>query len=203
MKAIAKKVLSRPAYEKLKRYAWFGASDIVDSLLGRREPMIPPKRMIFVGGAAFKRIGDEFLEYFVEHGGLRQGDTVLDLGCGIGRMARPLTAYLYPSSRYEGIDVDRAGIEWCRANISSRYPNFHFRSADVYNKTYNPRGRMRASEYRLPFPDRTFDFVLLTSVFTHMYPTTWSTTWKRSDVCRRPAAGPSSRTSWSTTKAHD
>ena len=34
----------------------------------------------------------------------------------------------------------------------------------------NPKGRFRASECRFPWDDESFDFVLLTSVFTHMLP---------------------------------
>ena len=62
------------------------------------------------------------------------------------------------------------GIAWCRENITSRYPNFRFRVADIKNKEYNPGGRFAASEYRFPYADASFDFVLLTSVFTHLLP---------------------------------
>ncbi|MDQ2686384.1 MAG: class I SAM-dependent methyltransferase, partial [Armatimonadota bacterium] len=44
----------------------------------------------------------------------------------------------------------------------------HFQRTDVYNKYYNPGGILTASEYRFPFEDAEFDFVYLTSVFTHM-----------------------------------
>jgi ubiquinone/menaquinone biosynthesis C-methylase UbiE len=35
---------------------------------------------------------------------------------------------------------------------------------------YNTSGKTRASEYRFPFGDQEFDFVILGSVFTHMLP---------------------------------
>ena len=35
---------------------------------------------------------------------------------------------------------------------------------------YNPDGRVKASEYRFPFKDESFDFIFLYSVFTHMLP---------------------------------
>jgi ubiquinone/menaquinone biosynthesis C-methylase UbiE len=35
---------------------------------------------------------------------------------------------------------------------------------------YNPGGRIRPDDYRFPFPDSSFDLVLLKSVFTHMMP---------------------------------
>ena len=61
-------------------------------------------------------------------------------------------------------------IAWCRENITPRYPNFHFQVADIYNKSYNPGGSQRASEYRFPYEDESFDFVFLASVFTHLLP---------------------------------
>ena len=64
----------------------------------------------------------------------------------------------------------RPGTEWCQQAITPRYPNFHFHAADLYNRHYNPTGRVSASEYRFPFGDRSFDFVVLTSVFTHLLP---------------------------------
>ena len=35
---------------------------------------------------------------------------------------------------------------------------------------YNPGGKFEASNFKFPFADETFDFVFLTSVFTHMKP---------------------------------
>jgi len=40
----------------------------------------------------------------------------------------------------------------------------------VRNRHYNPRGTVAAAEYRFPFPDQFFSFVIVTSVFTHMLP---------------------------------
>ena len=85
-------------------------------------------------------------------------------------MAVPLTKYLNSGGRYEGFDVVAEGIEWCREKISSKFPNFNFQIADIFNKDYNPKGKYLASEYKFPYPGENFDFVFLTSVFTHMLP---------------------------------
>jgi len=84
-------------------------------------------------------------------------------------MAIPLTKYLSEGS-YEGIDIIPYHINWCKKNIMSRYPNFRFQMADVFNKLYNPKGKYKPSEYEFPYQDEDFDFVFLTSVFTHMLP---------------------------------
>jgi SAM-dependent methyltransferase len=132
--------------------------------------LVPPESMIFVGNGDFEATGNEFLGYFVSLGGLATSSHVLDAGCGIGRMAVPLTKYLSSGSEYHGFDIVKTGIDWCVENISSRFANFHFTHADVYNKNYNPEGKTLAQDFRFPYEDGAFDFVFLTSVFTHMLP---------------------------------
>ena len=90
------------------------------------------------------------------------------MGSGIGRMAVPLTEYLSSVGSYEGMDIVAEGINWCKKKITPRYPNFQFHLADIYNKRYNPEGKYQSSDYRFPYQDNSFDFIFLTSVFTHM-----------------------------------
>lgn len=145
---------------------------LIDSgnrILGQYDESIPPTRMHFVGNGNFKAVGFEFLRYFVDYGALTAKDRVLDVGCGIGRMALPLTNFL-KQGRYSGIDIVPQGIKWCQEHITPRFPNFDFQVADIYNEAYNPGGKYKANEYRFPFDDRSFDFVFLTSVFTHLLP---------------------------------
>ncbi len=131
---------------------------------------LPPDELNFVGAGDFDANGRQFLWFFEHLAGLKPHHRVLDVGCGIGRMARPLTGYLDASGSYEGFDIVDVGIDWCRANITPRFPNFKFQRADVYNPAYHPGGRYDAAEYAFPFPSESFDFVCLTSVFTHMRP---------------------------------
>jgi SAM-dependent methyltransferase len=164
-KLLAKHV-PRQLLRRLKRVILLPA-DGLDLLLDRRRELVPPHHLNFAGDGDFEAGGDEFLKYFVELGGLDPAHRVLEVGSGIGRMARPLTKYLSTGS-YEGIDIVPQGIEWCQKNISGRYPNFRFQLADVRNLMYNPRGRFEAAEYRFPFADGEFDFIYLTSVYTHL-----------------------------------
>jgi ubiquinone/menaquinone biosynthesis C-methylase UbiE len=139
---------------------------------GGRNPLIPPASKTFVYGVDpdFKVIGGEFLRHFIELGGLKPEHKVLDIGCGIGRIALSLTGYLSPRGEYRGFDIIREGIVWCRENITPRCPNFHFAAADIFNRTYNPGGKYSAADFRFPYGDNYFDFVYTTSVFTHMLP---------------------------------
>jgi ubiquinone/menaquinone biosynthesis C-methylase UbiE len=64
----------------------------------------------------------------------------------------------------------KSGIDWCVSKITAKNPRFRFEHADIFNKAYNPSGKVRSQDFRFPYPDSHFDFVFLTSVFTHMLP---------------------------------
>jgi len=135
----------------------------------------PPLELLdYISGvpdvARTRAVADFYLKIFIETGKLSSRDRVLDVGCGVGRIAQALAGHLEPTARYEGFDISRAAIDWCRENITPRHPNFRFEHADVYNEFYNPAGRSRARLHRFPYADSSFDFVFLTSVFTHMMP---------------------------------
>lgn len=78
---------SKDAVFYLIRYLRNLLTDVIDWLSGRREELTPPKRLAFSVGGNFKRVGEKFLQHFIELGGLKQSDRVLDAGCGVGRMA--------------------------------------------------------------------------------------------------------------------
>jgi len=143
--------------------------DIIDRLRGRNS-MIPPRSMIFIGSGDYEKIGKEFLNYFIELANLQPNSRVLDVGCGIGRMAIPLTTYLSTEGEYWGFDIVKKGIQWCQKHITSKFNNFIFLHSDIYNKYYNRKGKIPAQDFRFPFDNEFFDFVFLTSVFTHMLP---------------------------------
>lgn len=162
--------LLKPIGRQIK-HVKYSVLDTIDYLLGRQDEMIPPRRLVAnIGGGDFKQIGKEFLTYFVDLGGLKPHERVLEVGSGVGRMAVSLTSYLDQKGSYEGMDIVPETIGWCKTHITPKHPNFAFHVVDVYNKKYNPNGTSIPSEYMFPFKDESFDFVFLTSVFTHMLP---------------------------------
>ncbi len=148
---------------------YYTLQDFVDLLRKKRDKRYPPKRLNFVGSAEFKAIGDEFLEHFKNVGALKPDEAILDIGCGVGRMAIPLTHYVRGGS-YVGFDIVKKGIAWCTNNISPEYPNFRFVHANIKNKFYNRGGNITAENYVFPAKNGVFDFCFATSVFTHMLP---------------------------------
>lgn len=156
-----KQIVPLPLRTRLK---WLGYT-WQDVTSRRPEPRVPPKRKTFIGGGDFIAVGDAFFGTLKRHG-LTADMDVLDVGCGQGRMARPMTEFL--KGCYEGFDIDKSGIEWCRAQYKNA-PNFTFHHADVFNARYNKTGNVTAKDFRFPFEDNSFDRVFLTSVFTHMF----------------------------------
>ena len=106
---------------------------------------------------------------FVGAAGLRPDQTILDVGCGCAKVARPLVDFLSQDGEYHGIDIGADCIAWCR-NAYRRFPNFHFHHADLFSTRYNRNGGSPASRYRFPLERGTVDLVFLGSVFTHLLP---------------------------------
>jgi ubiquinone/menaquinone biosynthesis C-methylase UbiE len=145
--------------------------DVFESVTGRRDPLIPPHGLWFVGGEEdYQAVNEEYMGYFVNFAGLQPFYRVLDVGCGIGVMAARLTKFLDSDGSYSGFDIVQLGVNWAQKHIGSRFPNFSFVHADIYNKHYNPKGKLSPGSFRFPYEDASFDFVFLKSVFTHLLP---------------------------------
>jgi SAM-dependent methyltransferase len=132
------------------------ASNILDRWR-KRNSMIPPKSMDFVGGSAFEEVGQEFKGYLISLAELQPRDRVLDVGCGIGRIAIPLTDYLSPEGEYWGFDIVKDGIDWCNSRIAPRSRIFTFCIA-----TFTTIRIIRAAG----FEPKTFVFPLTTASLT-------------------------------------
>jgi len=162
--------IPRPLRWALRR-AYLLPADLIESAAGVRGTMVPPRSKMFVGSVDdFESSGQLLVRRLIDIAELEPDSTLLDIGCGIGRLAVALTSHLSPEGEYRGLDIVPSGIEWCTKNITARYPNFRFTLADVFNGEYNPGGRVAPTAYRLPYPDASFDLAVLTSVFTHMLP---------------------------------
>jgi SAM-dependent methyltransferase len=154
-----------------------GASGEVIALLPRFErgdglplvvthglPAIPERFFERIGPGA--REGGEFLGQFLSLG-LTERSRVLDVGCGVGRMALPLSRFLAPDSRYLGLDIDAEMLDWASGTIATHHPGFRFVRLDVGNGLYRPDAPP-ADQVEFPVDAGAFDFAYATSLFTHL-----------------------------------
>lgn len=138
-------------------------------LFGCTLPFPTPDELLLVGGGEPIELGSEFVS-ILQRCGLKKSDHILDVGCGLGRIAYALAYYLDSTGRYDGFDIMPSLIQRAQSFITPWFPNFQFQWVNVYNGVYNPTGVIKPSRFKFPYPDNTFDFVVLTSVFTHMLP---------------------------------
>ena len=135
--------------------------------------LIPPED-IRIGTGPFKdprlywEWGATTFQKLVEYG-LSPDDTVLDMGCGCGRIAIHIAPFLSNQGRYAGFDDSREMVRWDHEHLVHRWPHIEFHFCDVQSGYDNPDGALRATGYRFPFEDDAFTFIFAESLFTHMF----------------------------------
>lgn len=116
----------------------------------------------------YAKIGEQFHRLLIEQAGLHQKSTILDIGCGTGRLAHPLHDFL--EGDYHGFDVHPHFIDYCRQTYTK--PNFHFKSFDIRHDEYNPSGVIDPVTFEFPYSVNSFDIVTAIAVFNH-FQTDW------------------------------
>lgn len=116
-----------------------------------------------------EQIGAAWAQRFERYCNIDGRTRILDIGSGPGRMAIAIGERYQFSNRYIGFEINRDDVQFCRREISSKFPNFTFEHADLRNEEYNPTGAIEPAAYSFPCPDSTTDFAFATSVFTHMF----------------------------------
>jgi ubiquinone/menaquinone biosynthesis C-methylase UbiE len=76
--------------------------------------------------------------------------TILDWGCGPGRVIRHLPNYFGKNCSFYGTDYNAESISWCKKNL----PNIAFNKNEL--------------EAILPYQSNFFDFIYGISIFTHL-----------------------------------
>ncbi len=152
MKAIFRNIVPAPIWRRMSLAKY----RVMEAI--KPPPLVPPEHLNLSAAADSWKSATSSGRFFRDLGGLKRNDRVLDVGCGIGRMAGPLTAYLSRKGSYEGFDIVPHGIEWCTANITRRFPRFRFQLADIRNKWYNANGRTGAAGIPVSVSRRVFRF---------------------------------------------
>ena len=108
----------------------------------------PHKAMAQAIGGNFKAFGVMMCE-LLKAEGLRPGDSVVDVGCGSGRLAVALAPYLM--GPYLGLDVVAALLDYARELVPRQDWAF-----------------VRSNGFAIPAADASADFVTFFSVVTHL-----------------------------------
>ncbi len=93
---------------------------------------------------------------------------ILDFGCGV-KFTQALVQHDIEVLAYVGMDVFKEMIQYLNDNISRQ--NFHFYSVPFRNEMYNKAGKELMANSELPGNIKTYDLIILQSVFTHFNPT--------------------------------
>lgn len=145
--------------------AYLRTAELYRSLRGDHEAPVqvdglalpPAKLRVLVAGTAdvswfleSGRVQARHLRELLDRVGqpLQEMEEVLDFGCGCGRIARWFSSVDGP--RISGCDYNGELLDWCEANLSFM------------------RTRQTELEPPLPYPDDSFDFLYVFSVFTHL-----------------------------------
>ena len=120
-----------------------------------------------LGGGKFDYFGGVTAQLLADLAELTPTSKVLEIGCGCGRSALPLTKMLEKGG-YAGVDIDEPSIVAAQENKLLRENGFAFQHIDVKNAMYNPEGKEDSAAYKFPFEDESVDVIFLISVFTHM-----------------------------------
>jgi SAM-dependent methyltransferase len=104
----------------------------------------------------------------LEHFGLQPSADILDIGCGIGRLAYECASYLDDDATYTGFDIEPRVIEWLNANYAPHLAGFRFDLIDVFNDRYRPDGALEPERLRFPYADEQFDVACAFEVFMHV-----------------------------------
>jgi SAM-dependent methyltransferase len=102
-----------------------------------------------VGGGDFSKVGEWELGLLTSSG-LREGHSIVDVGCGSGRLAGALTERFGDRISYLGLDIVQTMLDYAKT-VSD--PSYRF---------------AMNTELSIPAPDASCDFIVFFSVVTHL-----------------------------------
>jgi SAM-dependent methyltransferase len=140
--------------------------------------LIPPPELMRLEGLdvleEWFRWAEEWSMLLRIYGRITRESAVLEIGCGLGRIAFPLRYVLSSRGTYDGFEICEPKVRFLTDRFTRMYPNFRFRWADIKNTYYNLHGTVNARSYDFEYGDASFDVVFGASVFTHALPSVTS-----------------------------
>lgn len=143
----------------------FGTEKIPDFIV----PVPPNSLRATVGSpslASYLIVADGW--YFLISWLLKKRATILDIGCGCGKLARLFLHHPF-IEKYIGLDNYGKSIQWCQKYITPLSSGkFQFILVDILSEAYNPQGKIRGRDFIFPIDDFEIDIAIAASLFTHL-----------------------------------
>jgi SAM-dependent methyltransferase len=131
-------------------------------------PLPPAALRLGVGEGDYYKVGEEIVARLKAMAGLGPSSRVLDIGCGLGRVAWPLGRELGPDGSYDGFDAAASYIDWCANGLALDPQRVRFHFFDIQSSVYNPGGTINGEELVFPWLEGAFTLAIATSLFTHL-----------------------------------
>ena len=176
----------------LEKISWRLMNNITyPSWLAYEPNLVPPLPLMRTEGIyvmeEWFRWAEEWSVLLRLFGGISFESKVLEIGCGLGRIAFPLRYILSAKGSYDGFEICEDKIKFLKSTYKTFHPNFNFIWANVHNTYYNPNGKIQAKDYTFPYNSNSFDLIYAASVFTHMLPEAAENYFKEAARVLRPA----------------
>jgi SAM-dependent methyltransferase len=136
--------------------------------------LLLPARHLRPGGSCFRADKDfawsarKEADRLALHCGLTIDSSVVEIGCGPGRLPIGIIDRIGDIRSYQALDVSLPSIVWCRKHITRGHSSFRFIHIDVANDRYNEGGAHTQQEVQLSVDDHSADIIYLYSVFSHL-----------------------------------
>lgn len=117
----------------------------------------------FKNDQAFIRTAMQDVKRLEKYAGLTTESSLLDWGCGAGRLAVGVREHMGQIRDYHGVDVQAELIDWAQENLAG--PGVRFTLVDVRNERYNPDG---STEHTIAAEPNSVNVFYAYSVFSHM-----------------------------------
>ena len=120
------------------------AGSSIGNLLFPEYQRLPPTHLrvrvgvanrLFFNQSLYIELGERFWINQLLSGDCDLESSIVEVGCGCGRMARPIYESSNFRGAYTGIDIDDEMLHWCRENLKK--PNFQFLRSTNLSHTYS------------------------------------------------------------------
>lgn len=149
----------------MRTYAFVheSAIDYGDWILGRKGALTPPRHVLKAAHvedrfADIEKAAYKIFRCVIKLADLKPSETVLEVGCGIGRNASALAKYLDQKGTYEGFDIVPLSIGWCQQKNQSTISKLPFSPQRCLQQSLQPQRKTEPLRIQVPLQRRVLRF---------------------------------------------